>query len=96
MTENNKQKVYINVVFDNIENNSLTKNLNYADNYSNTQNPNKSINDMKNNIELLKKNIEEEKITNEKLNNILINFNKNKEITRKKNDGKIKFYSFNY
>ncbi len=47
-----------------------------------------TLEELKIGIENLRKNIEEEKITNEKLNNILQNSSINKEITKKKNEGK--------
>jgi len=63
-----------------------------SDNQISTSNQIRTVDDLKYSIETLRRSIEDEKSNNEKLTNILNNLNKNKEITRKKIDGKIIFF----
>lgn len=86
MTDNNKQQAYVNVVLEQIEN-KIISNFSQLENSSNDITVRKTIDDLKMNLEDIRKKIEDEKINNEKLNSSLNNFNKNKEFTKKKTDG---------
>lgn len=69
--------------------------MNVSDSLGNDLSSHKSLDELKWGLDNLRKKIEEEKINNDKLNNIINNLNKNKEMTRKKIDGKYKFYFLN-
>lgn len=86
MTENNKQKAYVNVVLEAIDIKNPS-NFHDFENSANDLNAGKIIDDIKMSLDDIRKKIEDEKINNEKLNNALLNMNKNKEITKKKTDG---------
>lgn len=66
------------------------------DNISMISGPKNTLEELKYGIENLKRSIEEEKINNEKLNNTVINLNKNRNIIKKKIEGKVLIIKYSH